>query len=60
MRSESSLHTEKQGDEAREGSAFRVGFQMGTKRVRCWSIVVTGAIRDSTWTTIHVGGVTLY
>ena len=43
MKSESSLHTEKQGDEARESLAFGVSFGWGTGRARFWSIVVTGA-----------------
>src|SRR5882724_7892537 len=43
MKSKSSLHTEKQGDEARESSAFGVSFGWGMGRARFWSMVVTGA-----------------
>ena len=47
VNSNSSLHTEEQGDEARESSAFGVGFQVGTKRARFLGIVVTHASQDS-------------
>jgi len=47
VNSKSSLHIEEQGDEARESSAFGVGFQVGTKRERFSSIVVTRASQDS-------------
>ena len=49
VNSKYSLCTGEKGDEARErGSlAFRVGFQVGMKKVRFSSIVVTCVSRDS-------------
>ena len=61
MKSEASLHMGKQGDEARKFGLWgwlSDGSLDGGERY-C-SIVVTGAIRDSRWTTIPMGGVTLY
>ena len=47
VNSNSSLRTEEQGDEARKSLAFGVGFQVGMKRARFSSMMVTCASRDS-------------
>jgi len=56
-----SLCMGEQGDEARD-SAFRSAFRWITEQEAAgyWSIVVTRAIWDSRWTTIHIGGVPFY